>query len=305
MSNDIRFPQGPFLDGTYPSLEWFMWLQNPQFSSIVIGAPIDVESGGTGLTSGTSGGVLAFTGSETIVSSTELLHDQIVLGGGAGSAPRTPVGLGTGTTVLHGNAAGAPTWSKVDLSVDTVGSIGVPQGGTGLSSGNQYSTLVFNTTTSMLSTPTFQLGQILVGQVGVPVPKTISGDATLAASGALTIGPNKITNAKLAQAPTLTLKGNNTGGTANVADLTVSQANTMLGCATGVDNLGGEVEVLVDVTSNDVRAHTLRGRVGGGIGVELVGNVIEFFLLIPDDLVTDTGDFLVTDTGDQLIAGYS
>lgn len=40
---------------------------------------------------------------------------------------------------------------------------------------------------------------------------------------------NAVTNAKLAQSLTLTLKGNNTGGTANVSDLTVSQVNVMLG----------------------------------------------------------------------------
>lgn len=40
---------------------------------------------------------------------------------------------------------------------------------------------------------------------------------------------SKITNKFLAQMPTLTIKGNNTGGTANPLDLTVSQVNTMLG----------------------------------------------------------------------------
>lgn len=45
---------------------------------------------------------------------------------------------------------------------------------------------------------------------------------------------NVVTNAKLAQVPALTLKGNNTGGTANPADLTVSQINVMLGCASSV-----------------------------------------------------------------------
>ena len=40
---------------------------------------------------------------------------------------------------------------------------------------------------------------------------------------------NTVDNAELAQMPTNTIKGNNTGGTANATDLTVSQVNTMLG----------------------------------------------------------------------------
>lgn len=43
------------------------------------------------------------------------------------------------------------------------------------------------------------------------------------------ITTNTITNAKRAQMATLTIKGNNTGGTANEADLTTSQVKTMLG----------------------------------------------------------------------------
>lgn len=57
----------------------------------------------------------------------------------------------------------------------------------------------------------------------------VSGDLTLANTGAFTIANNSVSNAKLAQAPSLTIKGNNTGGTANELDLTIAQVNSMLG----------------------------------------------------------------------------
>lgn len=47
----------------------------------------------------------------------------------------------------------------------------------------------------------------------------------------LSIATNGVTNALSAQMPTLTLKGNNTGATANALDLTVAQVMTMLGAA--------------------------------------------------------------------------
>lgn len=95
---------------------------------------LPVANGGTGVTAGTSGGILGYTGTGTLASSAVLGANRLVLGGGAGATP-TPLGsLGTTTTVLHGNAAGAPTFGAVDLSTDVTGSIGVASGGTGQSS---------------------------------------------------------------------------------------------------------------------------------------------------------------------------
>lgn len=74
---------------------------------------LPVANGGTNLASGTSGGVLGYTASGTLASSAALTQHAIVVGGGAGATP-TPVGsLGTTTTLLHGAAAGDPTWASV------------------------------------------------------------------------------------------------------------------------------------------------------------------------------------------------
>jgi hypothetical protein len=59
---------------------------------------------------------------------------------------------------------------------------------------------------------------------------TVNAGAGLSKTGnTLFIPSNAVTLAMMAQAPANTLRGNNTGGTANVADLTVSQVQSMLG----------------------------------------------------------------------------
>ena len=63
---------------------------------------------------------------------------------------------------------------------------------------------------------------------------------------------NAVTNAKLAQAPTLTIKGNNTGGTANVLDLTVAQVNAILPIFTS--SLNGLAPLSGGGTTNFLRA---------------------------------------------------
>jgi hypothetical protein len=91
-----------------------------------------VPRGGTGLVSGTGGGVLAFTDPTTIVSSAALVDNVLMVGGGTTAAPNTiAAGLGTTTTLLHGNAAGEPTWSAVNLATtDVTGILPSANGGT-------------------------------------------------------------------------------------------------------------------------------------------------------------------------------
>lgn len=64
---------------------------------------------------------------------------------------------------------------------------------------------------------------------GSGIKVNVDGTTIDISSNNLEVKDNGISNAKLAQMPTDTLKGNNTGGTANAADLTVSQVTAMIG----------------------------------------------------------------------------
>lgn len=77
------------------------------------GTDVPVGDGGTGLSSGTSGGILYFSAASTLASSSALTQYALVVGGGAGGAPSTLASTGTSTTILHGNASGNPTWSSI------------------------------------------------------------------------------------------------------------------------------------------------------------------------------------------------
>lgn len=85
---------------------------------------LGVANGGTGITSGTSGGVLSFTASGTIASSGALAANSLVKGGGAGVAPST-ITTGTGILTALGvnvGSAGAPVLFN--------GALGTPSSGT-------------------------------------------------------------------------------------------------------------------------------------------------------------------------------
>lgn len=127
-------PAGGDLGGTYP---------NPTVIATHLTVPLPVAQGGTALASGTSGGILGFITPGVIASSVALGASQLILGGGAGETPTALGTLGTSTTVLHGNAAGAPTFGAVALTTDVSGTLPIGNGGTGTATQFTQGSIIF------------------------------------------------------------------------------------------------------------------------------------------------------------------
>lgn len=82
---------------------------NASATVLTTNAAVTVPQGGTGLTSGTSGGVPYFNATNTLASSAALTANAVVIGGGAGAAPAT---ISASTTTTHAlfATAGAPAF---------------------------------------------------------------------------------------------------------------------------------------------------------------------------------------------------
>lgn len=94
---------------------------NTSTGNISITSPLPVANGGTGIASGTSGGVLAFTATGTIASSALLGANCIVVGGGAGVVPATSTStcptVSAAGVVAVANATAATTGGAGALTV--------------------------------------------------------------------------------------------------------------------------------------------------------------------------------------------
>lgn len=120
----------------------------------VLAGTVPVNKGGTGITAGTSGGVLCYTASGTLASSGALAANGIVYGGGAGVCP-SATAVGTAGQVLTSNGTGvAPTF----------------QAGGGLSS-----------TSPLTLSPTSSYGQFTVSGANSSVALTPTGTGSVGA----------------------------------------------------------------------------------------------------------------------------
>jgi hypothetical protein len=169
--------------------------QNTTGTAAGLSSTLAVTSGGTGLTSGTSGGVPYFSGASAISSSAALTANALIVGGGAGAAPAPLASLGTATTVLHGNASGAPTFGAVSLSADVTGNLPV----TNLNSGTGATSSTFWRGDGTWATPAG-------GGGGGPVLEsyqTISSNYSVTAgSNAFSVGPVTVATGVAVTVPT-------------------------------------------------------------------------------------------------------
>lgn len=155
-------------------------------------ATITVAQGGTGLSSGTSGGIPYYSGTTTIASSAALAANAIVLGGGAGVAPATTA---TGTGVV--SAIGNNTNSASGLAVlNASGLLAVAQGGTNANATPAAGAVAYGTGTAYAFTAAGSAGQVLQSN-GTSAPTWVNaatGNVTAAGNNAFT-GANTFYNA--------------------------------------------------------------------------------------------------------------
>lgn len=143
----------------------------PNASATVLtsNAAVTVPQGGTGLASGTSGGIPAYTGSTTITSSGVLTANLPVIGGGAGAAPSS--GTRTGNTTQFASWTGATTAARC-IDTDASGNLQV----TGTDCAVPLSGLTVNTIPK--ATSASALGNSLVTDDGTTLSYTGTAGVT-------------------------------------------------------------------------------------------------------------------------------
>lgn len=176
----------------------------PTSGAVTLAGTLSVANGGTGLTSGTSGGVLYYSAAGTLASSAALAANALVVGGGAGVAPSTittgtgvttALGVNTGTAgafVVNGGALGTPSSGTVTnltgtASISINGTVGATTPNTGA-----FTSITSTSAAGILTrAAATQDGVELIGRAGGTSSfKVTLTPTTLTASRTLTLPDN-------------------------------------------------------------------------------------------------------------------
>jgi hypothetical protein len=217
------------------------------------GTALPVANGGTGLTAGTSGGVLYYSATGTLASSALLTQYGVVYGGGAGAAP---VSTAAGTTgqVLTATTGGAPTWASPATS-GTVTSVSVV-------SANGFAGTVATATSTPAITLTTSITGILKGNgtaISAAVANTdyvpLATVLTVTADYTITGTDSWIINNKASTALTLTFPAASswTGRAITVKNLQALAVNSASSNIVPLDSTTAGTVILLGVVGNWAR----------------------------------------------------
>lgn len=125
----------------------------------------------------------------------------------------------TNVTLTLGGTPTTALLAATSITVGWSGTLAVARGGTGIGTVTQYAVAVGGASAHAWSN-VGTTGQIFIAQSAAnPAFTTVSGDITIGASGVTAIGANKVLNTMFRQSAALSVVGNSTNATANVADI--------------------------------------------------------------------------------------